>query len=97
MAVSTAVSRLPYEPLGEIFAYCTKNEPKVARLVCRLWSNVTIPLLCDRIYILSRPQGLVVFREWINHDLCRTAVKQLILDYSRLNTNVEYAASRRLA
>ena len=89
---SILFSSFPTEVLFEIFAHCIKEDLKALRLVCRLWADVAIPFLYDCIYVSSRPQDLAVFSNWTGNDLYRKAVKALILDSAKTNTEISLAA-----
>ncbi|MCJ1232644.1 hypothetical protein MMC14_000597 [Varicellaria rhodocarpa] len=88
MATPTHIHDLPNEILFDVFGHSFKSDLKLFRLVCGRWSDVAIPLLYDRIYISIGPHDLDVFRQWMNHDLCRKAIKSLIVDFQPIDSSL---------
>lgn len=76
---------IPNEILTIIFANLPKKaDLKVVRLVCQQWCSLAPPSLFHTIYFSPWPKDLDVFSQWTLNERCRTAVRELVYDASRM-------------
>lgn len=75
------LTHLPKELLDEIPPYLTGKDIKSLRLVCKLFSDLSLCL--SRVFISANPIDIEVFRSIADHEAYRRGVKEIIWDEAR--------------
>ena len=84
-AATKSAFSVPPEILHHLLMYLEKGDLENARLVCSLWSELTIEYLFDRIFFSNRSKDIEVFQAWTANSKCAAAVKELVYDVAILN------------
>ena len=88
MAGTHSANCLPNEILSIILSYLFKSDLKRIRLVCKLWSEMAIPTLYDRVYVSPHSRDLEVFNSIASEKHLSKFVKELVYDASSFDMDL---------
>ena len=88
MAGTHSANCLPNEVLSLVLSHLFKSDLKKVRLVCRLWSEMAIPTLYERVYVSPHSKDLEVFNSIASNKHLSEVVKEVVYDASYFNPNL---------